>query len=348
MHYPGIFTIRDKHDADRFCKNIQPDDQVLVVGGGLLGLEIAASLLELNVNVTLANRNPRLMDRQLDNDSSNLLKEILLEKGMQILFNDEVNQLTFIENRNYRVSFKSGKRQLFNSIVFAIGTSPNIEFAEHVVNTRRGIVVDGHLKTSCDSIYAIGEVAEYKGKLFGITAAAEEQAEVLANHLNGNPMSEYRGTEPMNILKFPGIELCSVGLTKIPSESDEYEEIVFIDKATHYYKKCIVKDDVLMGAILMGDKAEFAEFKKLIVNKTELAGLRNKLLRTGKPIEPVRGKLVCSCNNVGTGNIQKVMRTGISDFDAICEHTSAGLGCGSCRPEIQKIIKEELEPVTVN
>ena len=161
-------------------------------------------------------------------------------------------------------------------------------------------------------------------------------------------MSEYHGTEPMNILKFPGIDLCSIGLTKIPSESKEYEEIIFIDKATHYYKKCIVKDDVLMGAILMGDKAEFAEFKKLIIKKTELAGLRNKLLRTGKPVEPVIGKLLCSCNNVGAGNIQKVIQSGTIDFDAICEQTSAGLGCGSCRPEIQKIMKEELEPATVN
>ena len=148
MQYPETFTIRDKHDADRFCKNIQQNDHVLVVGGGLLGLEMAASLLELNVDVTLANRNPRLMDRQLDNDSGNLLKEILLEKGMQILFNDEVNQITYHENKNYRVIFKSGKRQTFNSIVFAIGTRPNIEFAKNIVDTRRGIIVDEHLKTS--------------------------------------------------------------------------------------------------------------------------------------------------------------------------------------------------------
>ncbi|WP_159519698.1 nitrate reductase [Sunxiuqinia indica] len=348
MKHSRVFTIRDKQDADRFKDKVKPADQVLVVGGGLLGLEMAASMLELNVKVTLANRNPRLMDRQLDNESGSLLREILEEKGMNILFNDEVSQVSADPKNRYLVSFKSGKRISFDAVVFAIGTKPNIEYAKDVVDTRRGILINEHLQTSCQSIYAIGEIAELNGNLFGITAAAEDQAKVLADHINGNPMSEYHGTESMNILKFPGIDLCSIGLTRIPDGSKNYEEVIFIDKATRYYKKCIVKDDVLMGAILMGDKAEFAEFKKLIIKKTELAGLRNKLLRTGKPVEPVVGKLLCSCNNVGVGNIQKAIRAGANNMDAVCEYTSAGLGCGSCRPEIQKILKEKQELVAIN
>jgi len=348
MQFPSTYTIRSRYDADRFRKEIKAGDRALVVGGGLLGLEMAASLLELDVRVTLVNRNPRLMDRQLDNESAILLKEILTEKGVQILFNDELSQLNYDWQDKHLVSFKSGKRLNFDAVVFAIGTKPNIDFARSVVDTRRGIIVNEHLRTSRKDIYAIGEIAELQGNLFGITAAAEEQADVLANHLLGNPMSEYQGTVPMNILKFPGIDLCSVGLTSIPAGSNEYEEVVFIDKAARYYKKCIVKDDVLVGAILMGDKAEFAEFKKLIVQRTELAGLRSKLLRSGKPTEPVIGKLICSCNNVGAGNIQKAIRGGCRQLDAVCEQTGAGLGCGSCRPEIQKLIKEELEPVSSN
>jgi ferredoxin-nitrate reductase len=348
MNFPSTYTIRDKHDADRFRKNIKPTDHVLVVGGGLLGLEMAGSLLEMNVNVTLTNRNPRLMDRQLDNQSGSLLKEILIEKGMNILFNDEVSQIAPDLEKTHSVTFKSGKRLAFDAVVFAIGTRPNIEYAKDVLNTRRGIIVNEQLQTSCDSIYAIGEIAELHGNLYGITAAAEEQAIVLANHLNGNPMSQYSGTVSMNILKFHGIDLCSIGLTSIPNESSDYEEVVFIDKAARYYKKCIVKDDVLVGAILMGDKAEFAEFKKLIVQKTELAGLRNTLLRTGKPVEPIIGKLLCSCNNVGEGNILKALHSGTTGIDAICDQTGAGLGCGSCRPEIQKLLKTEPELVAVN
>lgn len=346
MNSPATFTIRDKHDADRFVKEIKPTDHVLVVGGGLLGLEMAASLLELNIKTTLANRNPHLMDRQLDNESSTLLKELLQEEGLSILFNDEISQLS--EERNvHKVSFKSGKRMIFDAIIFAIGTRPNIEYARNVVETRRGILINNHLQTSNKNIYAIGEIAELNGGLYGITAAAEEQATILAKYLLGNPVSAYHGSTPMNILKFPGIDLCSIGITSIPNDSSDYEEVIFIDKAVHYYKKCIVKDDVLMGAILLGDKAEFAEFKKLIVNKTELAGLRNRLLRTGKPAEPVLGKLLCSCNNVGIGNIEKAIDAGAVQLDAVCERTGAGLGCGSCRPEIQKILKNKLEVVPV-
>ena len=217
-----------------------------------------------------------------------------------------------------------------------------------MVKTRRGILINEHLQTSCKGIYAIGEIAELNGRLHGITAAAEEQASVLAGHLLGNPISQYHGTEEMNILKFPGIDLCSIGLTSIPDGATAYEEIVFTDKATRYYKKCLVKDDVLVGAILMGDKAEFTEFRKLIVQKTELGVLRMHLLRSGKPVEPVIGKLLCSCNNVGAGNIQKAIRSGTQGLEAVCEQTSAGLGCGSCRPEIHKILKEELELTAIN
>lgn len=348
MQYPATYTIRDRGDADRFKKSVLSGNHVLVVGGGLLGLEMAASLLELNAQVTLVNRNPRLMDRQLDNEASSLLKEILLEKGIKILFNDEVSQLAPGPGKTHQVTFKSGKRLDFDAVVFAVGTQPNIEYAKDVLKTRRGILINEHLQTSCKGIYAIGEIAELNGRLHGITAAAEEQASVLAGHLLGNPISQYHGTEEMNILKFPGIDLCSIGLTSIPDGATAYEEIVFTDKATRYYKKCLVKDDVLVGAILMGDKAEFTEFRKLIVQKTELGVLRMHLLRSGKPVEPVIGKLLCSCNNVGAGNIQKAIRSGTQGLEAVCEQTSAGLGCGSCRPEIHKILKEELELTAIN
>jgi len=347
--YRRIYTIRDKRDADRFNKELVAKDHVLIVGGGLLGLEMAGALLELGVETSLVNRNPRLMDRQLDDESAIMLKDILQEKGLTILFNDEINQVTALENHHaYEVTFKSGNRVRYNAIVLAVGTRPNIEYATDVLQIRRGIIVNEYLQTSDQNIFAIGEIAEFKGNLYGITSAAEEQARILAAYLNGNAMSFYSGSVLMNLLKFPGIDLCSIGLSAIPDDSGDFEEVVFLDRAERYYKKCIVKGDVLVGAILMGDKAEFAEFRKLIVQKTELAGLRNKLLRTGKPTEPMLGKLVCSCNNVGNGNIKKAIDKGFLDLDSVCNKTGAGLGCGSCRPEIKKMLEEMRQPVLIN
>jgi ferredoxin-nitrate reductase len=110
-----------------------------------------------------------------------------------------------------------------------------------------------------------------------------------------------------------------------------------------YYKKCIVKDDKLVGAVLLGDKSEFAEFKSLIEEQIELSERRMKLLRSGKIAEPVLGKLVCSCNQVGEDNLKNKIEGGCKSLADLCQLTGAGLGCGSCKPEIQRILKMHKE-----
>ena len=146
----------------------------------------------------------------------------------------------------------------------------------------------------------------------------------------------------MNILKLSGLDLCSLGIPEVPVNGEGYDEILFIDKSLRYYKKCIVKDDRLVGAILIGDKSEFAEFRSLIENKIELSERRMQLLRSGKKVEPVLGKLVCSCNQVGEGNLTKLIEDGCHTLATLCQRSGAGLGCGSCKPEVQQIIKESL------
>jgi ferredoxin-nitrate reductase len=148
----------------------------------------------------------------------------------------------------------------------------------------------------------------------------------------------------MNIIKIHGFDLCSIGLPECPNE-EEYEEIVFIDKAKRYYKKCIIHQDRLVGTILIGDKTEFQEFRELIAGKTELNEKRLQLLRSGKRAEPVSGKLVCSCNNVGSGNLKNKIAAGCRDLAQLCTTTGAGTGCGSCRPEVKRILEEELAAI---
>jgi ferredoxin-nitrate reductase len=148
----------------------------------------------------------------------------------------------------------------------------------------------------------------------------------------------------MNILKVSGINLCSLGIIEAPDNDDNYQEVVYMDKAKRYYKKCIVYKDVLVGAILIGDKSEFNEFRDLIKNKIELSEKRlNLILRGGASQKPVIGKLVCSCNGVGEGNITNLIQEGCVDFKKICEQTGAGTGCGSCRPEVKSILEKLTE-----
>jgi ferredoxin-nitrate reductase len=146
----------------------------------------------------------------------------------------------------------------------------------------------------------------------------------------------------MNILKLSGLDICSIGIAEIPVNSEGYDEILFIDKSMRYYKKCIIKEDRLVGAILIGDKSEFAEFKSLIENKIELSERRMQLLRSGKKAEPVIGKLVCSCNQVGEGNLQKLIEGGCTSLKDLCQTSGAGLGCGSCKPEIHQMLRQQL------
>lgn len=338
---PGIFTMRSRNDADDFKKHIPKNAHVVVLGGGLLGLEMAASLREIGVQITLVQRVSRFLNRQLDPLGSQLLHEQMVDQGCDIFYNDEV-QLYYGRNKLTGIELKSGRRINCDAIIIAIGTTPNIELAKAIgLDCKRGVLVNERLQTSDPSIYAIGEIAEFQGTLYGITAAAEQQAEVVARFHNGDIGSFYKGSLFMNIIKIHGFDLCSIGLSECPDEVN-YEEIVFIDKAKRYYKKCIIHQDRLVGTILIGDKTEFLEYRELIANKNELSDKRLQLLRSGKTAEPVSGKLVCSCNNVGKGNLLQKIASGCTELQSLCKLSGAGMGCGSCKPEVKAILEEAL------
>ncbi|WP_100612711.1 nitrate reductase [Confluentibacter lentus] len=343
---PGRFTMRNKSDADRFKAYLEqtglpPESQhVTIVGGGLLGLELAAALKHKNIQITIIQRSSRLMERQLDKVSSKLLALDVQERGIQIYFDNEVSTVfEDEETEQLNISLKSGKLITSHAIVYAIGTQPNIEVAkENGLVCGRGVRVNQHLQSSNPDIFAIGEIAEYNNQLFGITSAAEEQASILANFIAGDISSSYNGSVLMNILKFNDLNLCSIGDIEVPENDDSYQEIIFTDISKRYYKKCIVKDDLLIGAVLMGDKNEFAEFKTMIESKIEMADKRDTLLRGSSNTKPILGKLVCSCSQVGEGNIREAIESGCTNFAELCNKTGAGLGCGSCKTEVREIL----------
>lgn len=367
-HLAGVMTMRTRQDADLLVETIASlppkggslapatsasatpplggRGAVVIVGGGLLGLELAASLREIGgtafrQEVVVIQRENRLMTRQLDEVASELLHQELTDRGIEILYNESIRY--YVDNgvEVTGVHLSNGQTIPARAVVFAIGTQPNTELARACgLTVNRGVVVNEFLQTSDPNIFAAGEVAELNGNLWGITAAAEEQAEVIARYLQGDRITSYSGSLSMNILKMEGLHLCSLGLVEIPANNaHEYEEVVFLDKAKRYYKKCVIHRDRLVGAILIGDKAEFLEYKDLIHNRTELSERRLSLLRSGAAPKPVLGKLVCSCNSVGEGNLQEAIRAGATEFGKLCQTTGAGTGCGSCKPEVKAILE---------
>lgn len=340
---PGIFNMRSRLDADSLLPFLKhgPDgaeSHAVIVGGGLLGLELAASLRQMAVRVTVIQRAGRFMERQLDPLASELLNLELRDRGIDIYFNEEVQ--TFAGTQRVEgIQLKSGRKLPCQVVVLAIGTEPNTELAREAgLECNRGVVVNDYLQTSDPAIFAAGELAQWNGQMWGITLAAEQQAEVAARFIAGDVSKPYRGSLSMNILKMEGLHLCSIGLPEVPPNGIGYEEIVFVDKAKRYYKKCIVQGDKLVGAILVGDKNEFREFQNLIANGLELSEKRLQLLRASKTVDPVEGKLVCSCNGVGRGNLERAIASDCTDFQQLCQKTGAGTGCGSCRPEVRSIL----------
>ena len=340
----SIFTMRERSDADRFMSLMKPDSKVVIVGGGLLGLELAACLSEMEMPSVIIQRANRLMERQLDTIGSDLLHQNVVEKGVQIYYNDQVDEHYFQDGKLTHIELQSGIKLECDLLVYSIGTIPNIEFAkESGLKANRGLIVNEYLQTSDPDVYAMGEIGEFDGMLFGITAAAEQQAQIVARHVMGDTSTTYSGSLLMNILKFSDMSLCSLGSVEIPKDMPGYEEVVYVDKVQRYYKKCLIKDDKLIGAILIGDKAEFADFKNLIENEVELADKRTNLLIVGSgEIKEVKGEIVCSCNNVGHGNITEAVQEGNHTLNDIVACTGAGTGCGSCKPEVKSILDLEL------
>ena len=351
IHLPGRFTMRNRGDADKLKSYLEDtglpfnEQHVTIVGGGLLGLELAAALRKLRVGITIIQRGNRLMERQLDEVASRLLAEDVREKGIQIHFDNEVDTVFNEDSGALQVNLKSGKSFGSNAIVYSIGTLPNIELAKKSgIHCRRGILVNHYLQSSDPSIFAVGEIAEFEGNLYGITAAAEQQSDIVARYIMGDYSAIYEGSVFMNILKFEDLDLCSIGDLNMPTNDPSYEEVIFMDVGKRFYKRCIIKDDWLVGAILMGDKSEFADFKRLIEEKIELSERREELLRSAQTGEPVKGSLVCSCSQVGEGNLEEAIRSGCTDFSELCTQTGAGLGCGSCKPEVKQILQKTLQP----
>jgi ferredoxin-nitrate reductase len=343
---PNFMGIRVKEDVEKLKQLMDAEKPVVIIGGGLLGLEMAGALHEINIPTVVIQQADYLMPRQLDKISAQLLQNLLNQKiNIKIQLNDEV--VEFNQDKNgviESVELRSGKVIECAAVMCSIGTRPSIELLKQIgVECSLGVKVNHQMKTSINNIYAIGEIAEFNNMIWGTSSAAEEQARVLAKFMCGDPQAIYKGSVNMNLLKIKNIQLCSVGNIHVDSNNKEYEEVVLKDLTRNYYKKCIVKNGQLIGTILMGDKNEFSDFKKWIESEMELDELRDQLLRPGgKSKPPLKGKLVCSCNEVGEGNLADSLKNGYETVDALMQETGAATGCGSCKIELTAWLNQQL------
>ncbi len=338
----GVFTLRARADADAIRACSGPGSNAVIVGGGLLGLELAAALHALGTRVTVIHRSTRLMGAQLDETAASLLQEELEDRGIAVFTGESVVRVHAEESlRGVRTA--AGRYLPCDCLVYAVGTTPNDALAREAgLRCGQGVIVDDALRTSDERILAIGEIAEFRGQRYGTTLAAQEQATVAATALAGDAWARYDGSIALNVLKVPGLALAVVGTPHVPRDAGpDWEEVCFLDRREGVYLKCAVHRNRLVGALLLGDTSALPAYRALIASGVELDETRRTLLRgdSGKAREPVRGKLVCSCNQVGEGNLAAAAAGGCDSLESICAQTGAGAGCGSCRPEVAQFLK---------
>ncbi len=276
----GVMGFRSMADVARLQALVAGDcDSVVIVGGGLLGLEAAHGLSQLGAKVSLVHRNTHLMNRQLDRRAGQMLQEQLAARGMT--FHLQARPIA-IEGRGRveAVRLDNGSSLSCGLLLFAAGIEPNRELAQAAgLACDRGIQVDASLRTSAPSIYALGECCEQAGRTFGLVAPIRRQAEVLAKVLRGDPAA-YRHAETPVHLKVSGVEMHAHGVI----EEEGLDALVLEDPRAGIYRRLNLNGDRLAGSVLLGDKSGGSWYDELIVGAAPLSGLRHQLLFGQRPV----------------------------------------------------------------
>jgi nitrite reductase (NADH) large subunit len=274
----GVHTFRDSRDVDLLLTLAAKKKPVVVVGGGLLGLEAAYGLAKAGAPVTLLHLMDRLMERQLDLPAADLLKTLVERKGIRVLLNANSARI-FGATRVEGVELVDGRRIDAEAVIFAAGIRPNVALAKEAgIAVNRGVVVDDHLATSAPDIYAIGECAEHRGICYGLVEPAYEQARALAQHLAGRPAA-YTGSVVATNLKVSGVSVFSAGDFV---GADGSEAIVLSDVKRGTYKKLVIAQGRLTGAVLIGDTADALWYLDLIRTRAPITAIRSDMM-FGRP-----------------------------------------------------------------
>jgi nitrite reductase (NADH) large subunit len=270
----GVHTFRDSRDVDLLLTLAAQKKRVVVVGGGLLGLEAAYGLAKAGASVTLIHLMDRLMERQLDAPAAELLKSLVERKGIQILLNANTARIAG-EIRVEGIELTDGRRIDADAVIFAAGIRPNTALAKDAgIAVNRGVVVDDHLQSATPDVFALGECAEHRGICYGLVEPAYEQARVLARHLAGGDVA-YRGSVVATNLKVSGVGVFSAG-DFMGAEGSE--TILLSDLKRGTYKKLVIAEGRLTGAVLVGDTADALWYLELIRGRAPIAQIRSDMM----------------------------------------------------------------------
>ena len=349
----GVLGYRDIKDTNDMIAAAKVYKHAVVIGGGLLGLEAANGLKVQGMDVTVVHKNEWLLERQLDKTAGKMLQKSLEARGLQFLLQKDTEQLIGKDGRVVAVRFKDGQEIAADLVVMAVGIRPNYALAESAgIHCNRGIVVSDTMQTYDPRIYAVGECVNHRGIAYGLVAPLFEMAKVCATHLANFGIGLYKGSVTSTKLKVTGIDLFSAGDFM---GSDDAEEILLHDAVGGVYKKLVIKDDTIIGAVLYGDTTDGAWYFQMLRDKKPIHEIRDHLMfgqdslgNTGHQgqdkVSTMTDEMeVCGCNGVCKGTIVKaIQEKGLFTLDDVKKQTKAGSSCGSCTGLVEQILASTL------
>jgi nitrite reductase (NADH) large subunit len=351
LQLPGVCTFRDIADVEKMITAARTQKRAVVIGGGLLGLEAAWGLKRRGMSVAVIHLMATLMERQLDAAAGQLLQRDLDQRGIAFFTKGETEEILGTE-RAEGVRLSDGRQVPADLVVVAIGIRPNIDLGRRAgLDVNRGILVGDDMRTSDPHVFAVGECIEHNGQVFGLVAPLWEQAKVCAAWLAGDESAAYVPPPVFTKLKITGIDVFSAGALAAADEADD--EITFHDAKRGIYKKLVLREDRIVGAVLYGDVADSSWYLQLLGERRDVSALRDSLIFGQAYARRAPGAAsslpdvaqmadamqVCGCNGVSKGKIcETIAAKGLTTLEAVRAHTKASASCGQCTGTVQALL----------
>jgi nitrite reductase (NADH) large subunit len=345
---PGVVTYRDLDDVNTMLAAARKGGRAVVIGGGLLGLEAAAGLHAQGMEVTVLHLMPTLMERQLDPSSGYLLQKAFEDRGIAVRCKANTHAVLG-ESHVTGVRLDDGTELPADIVVMAVGIRPNLVLAKEAgLETNRGVLVGDDMRTSDPDVFSVGECVEHRGLCYGLVAPLYEMAKVVAAQLAGDDTAAYTGSVTATKLKVTGIDLFSAGDF---GEAKDRQDIVLRDAARGIYKRLVLKDNRIVGAVLYGETGDGSWFFDLLRKEADVSELRDTLIFGqsyvgGAPLDPTAAVAalpddaeICGCNGVCKGKIvQAITDKGLSTLAEVRAHTKASASCGTCTGLVEQVM----------
>src|SRR3954468_441187 len=347
---PGVCAFRDIADVEKMLTSARTHKRAVVIGGGLLGLEAAWGLKQRGMSVALVHLMPTLMERQLDAAAGQMLQRDLDRRGIAFFTDGQTEELTGTD-RVEGVQLADGRFVPADLVVLAIGIRPNIDLAKQAqLEVNRGIVVTDDMRTSDPAIFSAGECVEHRGNVFGLVAPIWDQAKACAAQLAGDAQALFASKALATSLKITGVDVFSAGALMAADEGDD--EITLRDDSKGLYKKIVLRDGKLVGAVLYGDVADGHWYLQLMRDKQDVSALRERLVfgrafaeaASGKPAAPDFTAMpddtqICGCNGVCKGTIVSTIQAKkLTSLSEVRAHTKASASCGQCTGQVEALL----------